>query len=234
MEIFERTYGKGSFQRSSEYSYYAGKSRSEGTGMQDTAGEGGRGRQSHRSAPGTETKEKCLIVDGYNIIFAWGELKELAEKNIDAARDRLMDILCNYQGFRGMKLLLVFDGYRVRGNSGEVFKFHNIDVVYTREGETADQYIEKTVLEAGKELDITVATSDRLEQISIFSHGAHRMPAAELYTIVEETAAELRHKYLNDPAGIRGTSGGLFAGQPELQKKDPEDYNKNIEKTDQI
>ena len=209
-EIFERTYGKGSFHRGREYSYYTGQSR-EAENYDASFGYApdfaGDGRASREGGCSFELKEKFLIVDGYNIIFAWEELKLLAKDNIDAARDRLADILCNYQGYRAVKLLLVFDGYRVKGNCGEAVKYHNIDIVYTREGESADQYIEKKVLEAGKVYDITVATSDRLEQMSIFSHGARRLSASDFYAEVEAMSEELRRKYLKRTP-VQGS--GLF------------------------
>ena len=101
-----------------------------------------------------------LLVDGYNIIFAWDDLRELAKVSIDGARGRLMDILCNYQGIRKCQLILVFDAYRVQGHVTELFDYHNIHVVYTKEAETADQYIEKFAHENGRKADVTVATSD--------------------------------------------------------------------------
>mgnify|MGYP002240652676 CR=1 FL=1 len=100
----------------------------------------------------------------YNIIFAWEELRELSKTTIEGARHRLMDILCNYQGFKKCTLILVFDAYKVKGNPGSVEKYHNIHVVYTKEAETADQYIEKTVHEIGRKYRVTVATSDQLER----------------------------------------------------------------------
>lgn len=112
-----------------------------------------------------EPKKEYLLVDGYNIIFAWEELNELAKASIDAARNKLMDILSNYQGFSGCTLILVFDAYKVKGNQGEVQKYHNIYVVYTKEAETADQYIEKTTHEIGRKYKVTVATSDALERV---------------------------------------------------------------------
>lgn len=110
-------------------------------------------------------------MDGYNIIFAWEDLKELAASNIDGAREKLMDILCNYQGFKKCTLILVFDAYKVKGNPGSVETYHNIHVVYTKEAETADQYIEKTVHEIGRKYRVTVATSDQLEQVIILGQG---------------------------------------------------------------
>lgn len=120
-----------------------------------------------------------LLVDGYNIIFAWDELKELAKSSLESARDRLIDILCNYRGFRQCELILVFDAYKVKGNTGSVEKIHNINVVYTKEAETADMYIEKTTHELGKKHRVRVATSDNLEQIIILGNGATRISADE-------------------------------------------------------
>lgn len=125
-----------------------------------------------------DTKE-YLLVDGYNIIFAWQELKELSKTNLDAARIRLMDILCNYQGFKNCTLILVFDAYKVKNNPGEVIKYHNINVVYTKEAETADMYIEKVTHEIGKKHNVTVATSDGLEQLIVTGQGAKRISARE-------------------------------------------------------
>ncbi len=120
-----------------------------------------------------------LLVDGYNIIFAWDELKELAKSSLESARDRLIDILCNYRGFRQCELILVFDAYKIKGNTGSVEKIHNINVVYTKEAETADMYIEKTTHELGKKHRVRVATSDNLEQIIILGNGATRISADE-------------------------------------------------------
>lgn len=123
--------------------------------------------------------KEYLLVDGYNIIFSWKELKELSDINLDAARVRLMDILCNYQGFRQCTLILVFDAYKVKDNPGEVIKYHNINVVYTKEAETADMYIEKVTHELGKKHNVTVATSDGLEQLIVIGQGARRISARE-------------------------------------------------------
>lgn len=118
-----------------------------------------------------EPQEEYLLVDGYNIIFAWDDLNELAKYNIESARGKLMDILSNYQGYKKMTLILVFDAYKVKGNQGEVGMYHNIHVVYTKEAETADQYIEKTVHRIGHNGNVTVASSDGLEQIIIMGSG---------------------------------------------------------------
>ena len=125
-------------------------------------------------------------MDGYNIIFSWDELRELAEENIHAACDKLKDILSNYQGYRKCTLILVFDAYKVEGHQEEVVPYHNIYVVYTREAETADQYIEKTVHRIGREHQVTVATSDGLEQVIILGQGAHRLSAQGLKQEIED------------------------------------------------
>ena len=121
-----------------------------------------------------------LLVDGYNIIHAWPELKELAAVNLNAARTSLQDTLCNYQGYKKCQIIVVFDGYKVKGNPGTVVPYHNIHVVFTKEAETADTYIEKVTNEIGKKYQITVATSDRLEQMIVLSRGAVRMSSNEL------------------------------------------------------
>jgi hypothetical protein len=141
-------------------------------------------------------KDSYLLVDGYNIIFAWKELKELAENNLESARVSLMETLCNYQGFAGITVILVFDAYRVKGNPGEVSKYKNIHLVYTKEAETADQYIEKTVHRIGKNNNVTVATSDALEQVIIFGAGANRMSASGLKEEILRTEKEIREHLL--------------------------------------
>lgn len=149
----------------------------------------GAGCPSHVSKE--KAREECLLVDGYNIIFAWEELRELAEADLHAACSKLMDILCNYQGYRKCTVILVFDAYKVEGHGEEVFDYHNIHVVYTREAETADQYIERTVHKIGRKYQVTVATSDRLEQVIILGQGAHRLSALGLKAEIEEGAAAL-------------------------------------------
>ena len=120
---------------------------------------------------------QCLLVDGYNIVFAWDELKEIAKTNIDGARDRLLDIMCNYQGHKGNTVIVVFDAYNVKKHAETVSKYHNIYVVYTKEAETADMYIAKTTHKLANKFQVTVATSDALEQLIIMGHGALRMSA---------------------------------------------------------
>ncbi len=151
----------------------------------------------------TEKKKKYLLVDGYNIIFAWDDLRELAKVSVDGARGRLMDILCNYQGIKKCELILVFDAYRVQGHSAELLDYHNIHVVYTKEAETADQYIEKFAHENGRKADITVATSDGLEQIIIRGQGCALISARELKEEVERTAEEARAVYAKKQEGGR-------------------------------
>ena len=142
-----------------------------------------------------EIQPEYLLVDGYNIIFAWDELNALSKESLEAARHRLMDILCNYQGFKKCTLILVFDAYKIEGHAEEVITYHNIHVVYTKEAETADQYIEKTVHKIGRENQVTVATSDGLEQIIIMGQGAHRMSARGLRDEIKATENQIRQQW---------------------------------------
>ena len=153
-----------------------------------------------------EVRQEYLLVDGYNIIFSWEELRELSEKDIGAARGKLEDILSNYQGYRKCTLILVYDAYKVEGNPGEVMKYHNIYIVYTKEAETADQYIEKTVRRIAKDAAVTVATSDGLEQVIILGQGANRMSAPGLKEEIERTLAEVRGEHL----GKKGSVGNYL------------------------
>lgn len=171
------------------------KTREPGSAYQDPKWEARR-----RAKAGTE---EYLLVDGYNIIFSWKELKELSERDIGAARGKLADILSNYQGFRKCTLILVYDAYKVEGNPGEVLKYHNIYIVYTKEAETADQYIEKTVRRIAKNADVTVATSDGLEQVIIMGQGAHRMSAPGLKEEVELALKELRGEHLGRQVNLK-------------------------------
>ena len=132
-----------------------------------------------------EKEAEYLLVDGYNIIFAWEELKALAADNIENARNALIEILANYQGFQKCEVILVFDAYKVKQNPGSVVKHGGIYVVYTKEAETADAYIEKTTYELGKKHRVRVATSDRLEQMIILGHGAVRVSAREFHEEIE-------------------------------------------------
>ncbi len=155
-------------------------------------------RVDRRLFPGNKSSGELpeyLLVDGYNVIFAWEELTELARENLDSARQRLMDILCNYQGYVRCRLILVFDAYRVRGGHGEVQKYHNIHVVYTREAETADMYIEKVSHELGRKYHVTVATSDALEQLIVIGQGAVRISSRELKEEVEHVTRRRLEEY---------------------------------------
>lgn len=158
-----------------------------------------------------EKKEEYLLVDGYNIIFAWEDLSELARFDLAAARGKLMDILSNYQGWKQVKLILVFDAYKVEGNIGSVSKYHNIYVVYTKEAETADQYIEKTVHEISKKYHVTVATSDALEQMIIMGAGATRLSARNLREEIEVANIEIRTELLENRKE-KGKANYLFDG----------------------
>ena len=137
-------------------------------------------------------QKEYLLVDGYNIIFAWDELRKLAEKSIDAARARLTDILCNYAGFSGCEVILVFDAYKVKGNPGSVEKSGSISVVYTKEAQTADSYIEKAAHDIAGYGRVRVATSDRMEQLIILGAGALRLSASEFEEEVKRSEAALR------------------------------------------
>lgn len=139
----------------------------------------------------TEKKEEYVLVDGYNVIFAWEELKELANINVDGARGRLMDILCNYQGMKKCNLILVFDAYRVEGHPTEILDYHNIHVVYTKEAETADAYIEKFAHDNAKKYNITVVTSDGLEQIIIRGAGCNLLSSRELQEEMKQLEKKL-------------------------------------------
>lgn len=174
MEIFERTYGK-----IKTPDYNALKT------PKKVAEE-----KKYRSAP-PKKGPQYLLIDGYNIIFAWEEMKEVAKESLEDARNILIDRVCNYKIFRQCEIILVFDAYKVKGNPGEVEKVRGINVVYTKEAETADAYIEKTTHELGKKHFVRVATSDGLEQMIILGSGAQRLPAASFIKEIEEVEAEI-------------------------------------------
>lgn len=189
-EIFERTYGP---IRKLGEEPPAGRSVKGWKKSRRDPPEGyGKSTSDYKQKKTPDGEKEYLLVDGYNIIFAWEDLKELAAVNIDGAREKLMDILCNYQGFKKSTLILVFDAYKVKGNPGSVETYHNIHVVYTKEAETADQYIEKTVYEIGRKYRVTVATSDQLEQVIILGQGGQRMSARELLEDVIEVSHQIR------------------------------------------
>ncbi|MCM1226049.1 MAG: TetM/TetW/TetO/TetS family tetracycline resistance ribosomal protection protein [Clostridium sp.] len=168
MEIFERTYGP--VKREPREAFRKKIKR-------DTADTG-------KARPVPKGPE-YLLVDGYNIIYAWDDLKKTAKENLDLARSQLINILCNYQAFRQCCLILVFDAYRVSGSRGEVEKLYNINIVYTKEAETADMYIQKITNDLGREHRVRVATSDGAEQLIILGNGAYRVSASEFYDEVK-------------------------------------------------
>lgn len=184
MAIFERTYGP---------------SKNRSAAVTASAPVTYKAKPVKEEPPATE----YLLVDGYNIIFAWEELADLAKDNIDGARTKLMDILSNYQGYRKCNLILVFDAYKVQGGLGEMFQYHNIHVVYTKEAETADQYIEKTAHRLAKQDHVTVATSDGLIQLIILGSGAVRMSAAGLKEEIQIATSEMRQSYRDTTQGRR-------------------------------
>lgn len=138
-----------------------------------------------------------LLVDGYNIIFSWKELKELAATSLDAARGKLLDSMCNYQAMKKCELIVVFDAYRVQNHATEAFDYHNIHVVYTKEAETADTYIERFAHEHGRKHFVRVATSDHLEQVIITGQGCHMVSAGEFEQEVQALEEMIRKEYLD-------------------------------------
>ena len=154
--------------------------------------------------------EEYLLVDGYNIIFAWDELKKIAAENLDAARKQLCELLCNYQGYRKCRVILVFDAYKVKGGLGSVEKYHNITIVYTREAETADAYIERATYEIGRQHRVRVATSDGPEQVIILGHGALRLSASAFHEEMAEVQKQIGDTvFRNNQSGAR--TGALRA-----------------------
>ena len=222
-EIFHRTYGKrdasgnrDSGKRKGASGGSALDSRRKWNGPKTISAEtADSGRE--RKVPSASAQEEYLLVDGYNIIFAWEELSELAKLNLDSARGKLMDILSNYQGYRKMTLILVFDAYKVKGSPGSIFPYHNIHVVYTKEAETADQYIEKVTHEIAKKHRVSVATSDGLEQLIIMGQGAKRLSARELKEEIMSTNQELRELFLeNSEKGAKEKQYLFDTLSPEL------------------
>ena len=161
-----------------------------------------------------------LLVDGYNIIFAWEELKQVAQTNLDAARQMLMDLLSNYQGFKKCVVILVFDAYKVPRSVQDIYKYHNIYVVYTKEAETADTYIERATYEIGKHHRVRVATSDGAEQLIILGHGALRLSATTFKAEVEQVSGQIAAllKQLNKPTKSRPVEAALKKAQEERNR----------------
>ena len=176
-----------------------------------------------RSYRSPERREEYLLVDGYNVIFAWEDLRELAKDNIDGARGKLQDILSDYQGIRGCHLIVVFDAYRVQQHKTEISDYHNIHVVFTREAETADQYIEKFAHEHVKKYRVTVVTSDGLEQIIIRGQGCGLISAREFREEIKSSKEELKQEY-----ALRQKKSGNYLGEiisEELTKQIKEENN---------
>ena len=148
--------------------------------------------QGFRLPEAAETGPEYLLVDGYNIIFAWDDLAAIAKEDMDLARSRLVNLMCNYRGLHRCEVILVFDAYRIKGNTGSVEKVNNISVVYTKEAETADSYIERTTHELSKNYRVQVATSDRMEQLIIIGNGAMRISADAFRKEVDRTEAVMR------------------------------------------
>lgn len=200
--IFERTYGV--------------KKTKPGRSIFDDAPDSGdeRAYRAEKKPSGKKISErkklqKYLIVDGYNIVFAWEELADIAKLNIDSARGMLMDILSNYKGYHDFRLVLVFDAYKVKGNRGTEGRYKNIDVVYTKEGETADAYIERLANSLKRDAEVTVATSDGLEQLMVFGDGAARMSARDLKIDIERTCEKIR-EFCNKRGGDRNYLGNYM------------------------
>lgn len=166
-----------------------------------------------------EVEEEYLLVDGYNIIFSWTDLKELADKNMDAARVKLLDILSNYQGIRKCEIIVVFDAYRVQGHQEEVIDYHNIRMVYTKEAQTADQYIEKFAYDNKKKYRITVATSDGLQQIIIRGAGGSLLSARELKADIDMANVKIMQKNQEVQEGSRNYLSNALSQEAKQQMK---------------
>ena len=200
--IFEKTFGPVSSKKYSSNSRSFGNPESgssfSGKGGKDAADSGLPAKAGHgawRNSSPAIHREDYLLVDGCNIIFAWEDLRDLAQADFHAAQSRLMDILSDYQGIKGCILILVFDAYRVEGHPEETFQYHNIHVVYTKEAETADQYIERTVHKIGRNHNVTVATSDGLEQIIIMGQGAARISARGFKDEIASAKQQMREEW---------------------------------------
>ena len=177
MAIFERTYGK--INRDPRKALYTEKEKKPE-------------KEKEFVYKPKKAGDDYLLVDGYNIIYAWDELNVYAKDDLDLARKTLIDAMCNYSGFTSCKLILVFDAYRVKGQVREVEEVNGISVIYTKEAETADMFIEKATHELAKKHRVRVATSDRLEQIIILGSGAYRMSASEFHEEVMNAEKEIR------------------------------------------
>ena len=175
MKVFESTYGKVERKTIDQFGYRKKPKQNDGK---------------------VNIKPECILVDGYNLIYAWDQLAELAKENLDVARSRLIDILTNYQGYKQCLLILVFDAYKVKENLGVIDKYHNIYIVYTKEAQTADMFIERTTHEMSDVYQISVVTSDALEQIIVMAKGARRISSREFIKEVEFTTSTKMKEYL--------------------------------------
>mgnify|MGYP003302481343 FL=1 len=194
--ILNRTYGAN--KKGNDYIAPQGWNRSKSQGRSEAV---------TKVYKGTPKKEAYLLVDGYNIIYAWKELKELATVSLDGARGKLQDILCDYQGMKGCQVMVVFDAYRLQGHPVEVLDYHNIRVVFTKEAETADQYIEKFAVRHAKEYSITVATSDGLEQVIIRGQGCALLSAKDLQEEIRRSKADFEEQHMQTPMRDRNLLG---------------------------
>lgn len=183
MQIFEQTYGAVKKRKVQERKSFKAKT-------------GSKHSEYKASASGYDGEE-YLLVDGYNVIFAWDNLRKLSESSIDGARNTLINILCNYQGYKKCKLIVVFDAYRVKGNTRETEQINGIKVIYTKEAETADMYIEKASYKLAKNNKVRVVTSDALEQLIILGNGALRVSSSSFLQEVEQAENEIR-EYLSE------------------------------------
>lgn len=196
MAIFEKTYGpikNRNINNNDDTPRTYGVPDDKPKGISDPKYDEKRDAKALRKAEGYK---EYLLIDGYNILFASEDLKSLAERDINAARDKLIDIVSNFQGFRREIIILVFDAYKVHGGSEKVLKYHNLNVIYTKEAETADQYIERTSHELSKNYKVTVATSDGIEQVIILGSGGIRMPAKEFWAEIKNTEKQIREEHI--------------------------------------
>ena len=182
MEIFEQTYGPIK-NRNPNNNHFTFTEKSKAVSYDNPK---------KKNTPKYEGPE-YLLVDGYNVIFSWDNLKELSKDSIDGARNTLINILCNYQGYKKCEVIVVFDAYKVKGNHRETEKVNGVNIVYTKEAETADMYIEKVSLDLAKKHKVRVVTSDALEQLIILGNGALRVSSIEFYNEVKAAEETIRN-----------------------------------------
>lgn len=223
--ILARTYNANKRDKSGVSRRRWGGCGSSSSGASAPAGTSSSGTSAIRPHGKAEAREEYLLVDGYNIIFAWEELRELADRNMDSARGKLLDILCNYQGAKKCQVIAVFDAYRVQGHATEFLDYHNIHVVYTKEAETADQYIEKFAHENAGKYHVTVATSDRLEQIIIRGQGCRLMSAREFEEEIGRMNEQIRQDFEEKKTGEKQYMTDFIS--EEVMKKMKEGMTEN-------